>query len=287
MDCSENLIFVEPTPVARRLLWHLYSVGPRRLTEADLHPGLEKPGAHLFWVTSGEGDLEYRSRRFRLRPGNEVWLVDMMSCRAYIPAPGSALTIAGLRFGGPGLALWHEEMGEQENAEFALDDPHLAIRALAELRRLVQRKAASWEWQVHLSITGLLGSLLMSRGLLNSPQPELPASVTRVLSVISADPARSWKAAELAKVGQICYSGLRAQFHAAGQGTIHQNIQRVRLDRIRLLLADDRLSIKEVARRMNFSSEFYFSHFFRRLTGITPTQYRMHQKGAGRDNVAA
>jgi AraC-like DNA-binding protein len=287
MDGSDNLIFVDPTPVARRLLWHLYSIGTRRLTEADRHCGLEKPGAHLFWVTSGEGELEYGSRRFRLHPGKEVWLVDMKSPRAYVPAPDSDLTLEGIRFGGPGLEFWHEEMREHENAGFALEDPAVGMRTQAELLRLVKRQDAGWEWQVHLAITGLLGLLLSSRELLTSPQPELPASVVRVLNAISTDPARSWKAGELAQVGRISYSGLRAQFHAAGKGTIHQNIQRVRLDRSRLLLADTRLSIKDVARRMNFSSEFYFSHFFRRQTGMTPTQYRLHLRRGAADKVAA
>src|ERR1039458_3503975 len=69
---ADNLIFVDPSPVARRLLWHLFSIGVRRVEQTDRHERFEKPGAHLFWVQSGEGELEYRSRRFRLRRGGEV-----------------------------------------------------------------------------------------------------------------------------------------------------------------------------------------------------------------------
>jgi AraC-like DNA-binding protein len=67
-------------------------------------------------------------------------------------------------------------------------------------------------------------------------------------------------------------------FQTTGQGTIHQHIQQARIDQSRLLLADKRLSIKDVARQLDFSSEFYFSHFFRRHTGMTPTEFRMHLK---------
>jgi hypothetical protein len=170
MDYSENLVFVEPSPVARRLLWHLHSIGTRRLVEKDRHERFEKPGAHLFWVKSGAGELEYRSRTFRLRRGKDVWLVDMNSPRTYIPATGQHLTIAGFRFGGPGLEFWHEEMRDHENAEFTLEDMRFARRTQAELLRLVHRKPAGWEWQVHLAITNLLGLMLMSRKLLTSPQ---------------------------------------------------------------------------------------------------------------------
>lgn len=275
----ENLIFVDPSPVARRLLWHIFSIGSRRLQQEDRHEKFEKPGAHLFWVQSGEGELEYRSRRFQLRRGGEVWIVDMNSPRTYIPTPGRHLTIAGFRFGGPGLEFWHEEMRDHENAEFTLDDLRFATQMQAELLRLVRRKPAGWEWQVHLSITQLLGKMLMSRELLTSPHDDLPAPVVRVLNAISANPARDWKAAELAVVGKVSYSGLRAMFRTSGQGTIHQHIQRARLDQARLLLADKRLSIKDVAGQLSFSSEFYFSHFFRHSTGMTPTEFRQHLKG--------
>jgi AraC-like DNA-binding protein len=275
----DHLTFVDPAPVARRLLWHLFSIGSRRIDQTDRHERFEKPGAHLFWVQSGEGELEYKSRRFRLRRGGEVWLVDMNSPRTYIPSPGRHLTIAGFRFGGPGLEFWHEEIRDHENAQFTLDDLRFAARTQQEMLRLVRRKPVGWEWQVHLAITHLLGKLLMSRELLTSPHAELPAPVVRVLNAISTNPSRDWKAIELAAVGKVSYSGLRAFFRSSGQGTIHQHIQRARLDQSRLLLADKRLSIKDVAGQLNFSSEFYFSHFFRHHTGMTPTEFRQHLKG--------
>jgi AraC-like DNA-binding protein len=58
------------------------------------------------------------------------------------------------------------------------------------------------------------------------------------------------------------------------QESIHEFLQRMRLDQARQLLCDRRLAIKEVSARLNFSSEFYFSRFFRRNTGISPRQFR-------------
>jgi len=276
---ADNLIFVDPSPIARRLLWHLFSIGSRRMTAPDRHERFEKPGAHLFWTQSGEGELEYKTTHFHLNRCKKIWLVDMAKPRVYIPAPERHLTITGFRFGGPGLEFWHEEFRDEENAEFTLDDFGFVTRMQNELVRLVRRRPAGWEWQVHLRITEMLGRLLMSRDLLTSPQAELPVPVMRVLNAISANPLRDWKAKELAAIGKVSYSGLRALFNEVGQGTIHEHIQRARLDQSRLLLADKRLSIKDVAVQLNFSSEFYFSHFFRHHTGLTPTEFRQHLKG--------
>ena len=278
-NSADKLIFVDPSPVARRLLWHLFSIGSRRVTQSDRHERFEKPGAHLFWVQSGEGELEHKSSRFGLKRGRSVWLVDMSKPRTYIPVPGRHLAISGFRFGGPGLEFWHEAIHDEENPEFAVDDFRFVTRAHSELLRLVRRRPAGWEWQVHVVITNLLGKLLMSRGLLTSPHAELAPPVVRVLNAIAANPLRDWKARELAAIGKVSYSGLRAAFQKSGQGTVHEHIQRARLDQSRLLLADKRLSIKDVAGQLSFSSEFYFSHFFRHHTGMTPTEFRRHLKG--------
>ena len=278
-SAAEHLTFVEPSPIARRLLWHLFSIGSRRLDKPDHHESFEKPGAHLFWVQSGEGELEHESGRFALKRGRKVWLVDMRQPRTYIPAPKRHLTITGFRFGGPGLEFWHEEIRGGETSEFTMTDFGFVKRTQTELLRLVRRRPTGWEWQIHVVITNMLGKLLMSRNLLVSPHAELPAPVVRVLNAISANPLRDWKAKELASIGKVSYSGLRALFHEAKQGTIHEHIQRARLDQARFLLADKRLSVKDVAAQLNFSSEFYFSHFFRHHTGMTPTEFRQHLKG--------
>jgi len=273
---SGNLVFAEPSPVARRLLWHVYSIGSRRLKEPDHHEPFEKPGAHLFWVQSGEGELEHEKGHCSLRRGRKIWMADMSKPRTYIPAPERHLTISGFRFGGPGLEFWHEEMKGNENSEFTLDDPAFVHQKHNELLRLMRRRLAGWEWQVHVVITDLLGKLLMSRHLLDSPHAELPTPVARVLNAISANPLRDWKARELAAIGKVSYSGLRDLFQKSGQGTIHEHIQRARLDQARLLLADDRLSVKDVAAQLSFSSESYFSHFFRRRAGVSPAAFRKH-----------
>lgn len=44
------------------------------------------------------------------------------------------------------------------------------------------------------------------------------------------------------------------------------------------LLANDKLSIREVGEYLNFSSPSSFSHFFKRHTKLSPTQYRMTLK---------
>jgi AraC-type DNA-binding domain-containing proteins len=47
----------------------------------------------------------------------------------------------------------------------------------------------------------------------------------------------------------------------------------LKLVKEKIILTD--LSMKEIAYSLNFSDEYYFSHFFKKHTGITPTKYRL------------
>lgn len=200
----------------------------------------------------------------------------MSKPRTYIPEPTRNLTLTGFRFGGPGLEFWHEQIGGNHQSEFAIENFEIVRRSQYELLRLVKKRPLGWEWQVHVIITNLLGQLLMSRKLLVSPQAELPLPIARVLNAIAANPLKDWKAKELGTVAKVSYSSLRTMFRNSDQGTLHHHIQQLRLDHARLLLTDRRLSIKDVAAQLNFSSEFYFSHFFRKQTGICPRRFREH-----------
>ena len=120
--------------------------------------------------------------------------------------------------------------------------------------------------------------IVSSGGLLVSPRAEMPPPVLRVLNALAANSLRDWKAAELTAAAKVSYSVLRAFFQKLGQVTIHENIHHVRLDQSRLLLTDEWLSVKAVAAQLNFSNEFYFSHFFRQHTHMSPTEFRRRLK---------
>ena len=271
---EKNLVHVESSPLARRLLWHLYSLAATRLTKTETHEPFEKPGAHLFWVLSGQGTLELETGKFPLKAGCSVWFVDMNQRRAYVPSPGKSLSFYGIRLGGPALEMWHEVLGGKRNPHISIDEMPFFRRSRREFHRLVTRKPVHWEWEVHSLLTQLLGKLLVARGLLDSGRSELPVPVRRVLNSVEADPRRDWRARKLAEMTGISYSGLRALFRQTQGETLHSYLQHVRLDQARLLLADLRLSVKQVAQQLQFSSEFYFSHFFHRACGLTPSEFR-------------
>jgi AraC-like DNA-binding protein len=266
-----QLCFAEPSPEARRLLWYVLSIGSVSRDEPERHDGLDKAGLFLFRVVAGTGRLELRGNQHRLTGGQDCWLVDLRHPRIYLPDDGKTLRTEGVRFSGPGAEAWLELLGT--HPVFTLPPGTLRLR-LGRLRHLVQRRPPQYEWAVHSELTDLWGGLLAARGVFIMPKTTVPPPVARVLDAVFADPARNWRARDLAVVAGVSYSRLRDHFQSARGETLHQFLQRTRLDLARRLLGDQRLAIKEVARRLNFSSEFHFSRFFHRGSGMSPTQFR-------------
>ena len=283
-----ELYLVDPTPRSRRLFLHLLSIGSVTLDEPDQHQGLDKPGAHLFWVDSGKGILEVPEqwihsgkgilelpkKTYQLARSPRCWLVDMKRPRTYAPVAGKRIRNTGWRFGGPELEAWREELGKE--IEFTLEESDFGAiqKATQKMSSLVRQRPAGYEWEVHVLITQVLGRLMKQRGVFSSPQLEVPKPLARAISLVMADQSRHWQVPELAEAAGASRSGLQRMFKLFQQESIHEFLLRMRLDQARQLLCDRRLAVKEVSARLNFSSEFYFSRFFRRKTGMSPRQFR-------------
>lgn len=270
-----RLCLLDPSNNARRLLLHMLSIGSACRTEPEHHKGFEKPGIHLFWVLSGSGYLDVHGTTIKLYPGAVCWLVDMSKPRTYRPADGSRLVTEGLRFYGPNIEAWWEVLKKSNEIQLGkMTALALLRRTFKKLEELVNRRPAGYEWKIHLFLTEVMGCLLASQGILSSQQNERPIAVCRIIDTVLAEPIRDWRVSELAeRIGMSC-SGLRALFKRVQHEGIHDFLQRVRLDSARLLLCDRNLSVKQIAEHLNFSSEFYFSHFFRSGTGMSPRQFR-------------
>ena len=266
-----QLRFAEPSPEARRLLWHVLSIGSVWRDEPERHAGSDKAGLFLFRVAAGRGHLEMQGTRYRLVRGQDCWLVDLRHPRSYLPAEDKPLRTDGVRFSGPGAEAWLELLGP--DPVFTLPSGMLRLR-LGRLRGLVHRRPPEYEWAVHSELTALWGELLAARGVFTMPKAAMPPPVARVLEAVLADPARDWQAQKLAGIAAISYSRLRHHFQRTQGETLHAFLQRTRLDLARRLLSDRRLAIKEVAQQLHFSSEFHFSRFFHRAAGMSPTHFR-------------
>jgi AraC family transcriptional regulator len=109
----------------------------------------------------------------------------------------------------------------------------------------------------------------------------------RVLDYISAHVADEITLAELARV--TCLS----TFHFARRFTLaigvppHRYISRMRLENAMAEIAAGRLPLAQIALNARFSSQASFTRAFRRATGMTPAEYRLHRRGSSAQILSA
>ena len=272
---------LDPSRVARRLLWHVLSIGTVSRDEPEEHAGMDKAGLFLFRIKSGSGALELSGERHELKRGSSWWLLDLAKPRRYMPDPGTPLVTMGVRFSGAGIDAWREE-AFGSRAVLLFSSPHDSAqlrKAADELLRLAPGATNVSEWRMHEIITGVLGVLLNSGNMLNTKQPAAHSPTRRVIDAVQANPGRDWHVAELCTLAGISYSSLRTHFKASQGETLHHYLQRTRLEQARWRLTDMRLSVKEIALQLNFSSEFYFSRWFHLAAGMSPSRFRAMLRG--------
>jgi AraC-like DNA-binding protein len=99
-------------------------------------------------------------------------------------------------------------------------------------------------------------------------------NLERAAAEIMANPFQKISIAGLAKRNGLSANRLKFLFKEQFGMTIHRFILKIRMDNANRLITHTRLSIRDIALQIGYSSIATFSAFFKRKMGLTPTQLR-------------
>ena len=105
------------------------------------------------------------------------------------------------------------------------------------------------------------------------------ADVSAALRFIREHADKSIQVNDVLQILCVSRRTLYAKFRKALGRSVHDEIVRVRLARIKSLLTDTQLSISRIAKIMNFTGPDKLFRFFIRETGKTPTEFRKDTVG--------
>ncbi len=103
--------------------------------------------------------------------------------------------------------------------------------------------------------------------------------VAEVKAILSRAPTDRLSVAQLASEVALSPNYLSTLFHRETGMTIRQFVDLSRVEASKPLLSDPRQSIKQVAHALGYASQQHFSRVFRRVTGMSPRQYRVAVHG--------
>ena len=108
-------------------------------------------------------------------------------------------------------------------------------------------------------------------------QSEECESVTKAKAVVLAHLDDELSLSHVAKVVNVSAGYFSEIFHKTAGLTFTDYVARMRVEKVKLLLADSRLQITAIALDTGFKSISQFNRVFKRVTGQSPRQYRLEQ----------
>lgn len=106
----------------------------------------------------------------------------------------------------------------------------------------------------------------------------LPSHLNRVVDYIESTIQRCPTIDEIAATCDVSSAHLRRAFKNTTGRTIHDYVEKVRLNKAKALLSDTDLPLKEISYRLGFAASSTFSSVFRKLQGETPSDYRFRTR---------
>lgn len=110
--------------------------------------------------------------------------------------------------------------------------------------------------------------------------------VSEVINFLSARISEPVSVAELAEHVSMSPSAFAHMFRDVTGMSPYQFFKRMRLDRARVLLVEQELTVSEVSRRVGYSSLSHFITEFKRHFGVTPRAYADSQRNSVAFNIA-
>ena len=162
-----------------------------------------------------------------------------------------------------------------------LDPDQLLANHLRQVSRHVHYRRPGYALRAQAAFLDLIGLVATSQGLESrlrlvreSSEPasagDLVARIDRYIRSRIDEPLR---VAQLAGHAGLSPSAFAHAYSPLAGESPHRTIVRVKIETAKKLLVNERLTVREVARRLGYSSEFQLSRSFKRFEGVSPTAY--------------
>lgn len=283
---GKNTIPPFPAPSnlsSRHVGWHGIAMESFNDVPACSIPEHEHPIHMLNLHKSGRAKCEWttegRTRRAEHGPGSLYLLPTGTRDRFTRSAPTSHLTLVMTPYF---LSRALEETAHLADVElvpnWSLLDPHISSLMLTLSSDLKDGSPAGPLYGESLGVA--LAHYLIRRhsvrairqGVYKGGMPTL--RLNRVLDFMRqnyAKETRLWELAQLAGMSPHYFCDL---FKKSTGLTPHQYLVRCRIDQAKILLRGREFGISQIAKATGFADQSHFSKVFRRIVGVTPTQFR-------------
>lgn len=281
-------------PATTRFLTSLYGVAPEPLRdmflsvvragtlEAGLDHRIERdyyPGHELIYCYSGTGWARLGGKSYELKPGSLLW-VNCHHPHGYGASRTDPWQVDWVRVEGPTMERVWSHLRVDAQPVFPsvpADKARPVFQRIFSQMQSAAPAAAPW---IHAEVSTLVALVADSRQQHPvGPLDDLPAAIERVLQHLRIYYHKSIRVSDLAAMAGMSPSHFTRTFRSAIGSAPIDWLRHYRINQARRRLLESRDPVKEVARQVGYSDQFYFSKDFKRYTGMAPSDFRSTEGG--------
>lgn len=126
--------------------------------------------------------------------------------------------------------------------------------------------------ELQISYTNHLKNIIVS--IINSREQELDGLISNAIKYINNNYDKNISLDDVAKETNMSYHYFSKFFKESLGKNFVDYLTELRIDKSKELLKKENISIKEVCYKIGYSDPNYFSKIFKKITGMTPTEYK-------------
>ena len=114
----------------------------------------------------------------------------------------------------------------------------------------------------------------ISRAYMSQDESNASEKLENLRREIARDPKRDWNLGLMAKTCGYSESRFSAIYRKLYSVSPISDLIKFRIDNAKSLLSYSTITVSDIAEEVGFSSLYYFSKYFKKIVGISPTEYR-------------
>ena len=236
------------------------------------------PGHEFILCLNGAGWLQVAGRRHSVAAGDLLW-VNCHHPHQYGAAQHDPWELYWIRVEGRPLDRLAKLLDARTQPVFSGFDLQFARTAFEQVFDHLESGRACDAAHVNAAVAALLAATFETRlGDARELRPDLPQPVQRALEHMRLHFHTPVRVIDLAALAGMSESHFSRQFKASIGTSPIDWLRRERITQAKRRLAESDDAIKEIARQAGYTDQFFFSKDFKRMTGLTPSQFRDQER---------
>ena len=236
------------------------------------------PGHELILCLAGHGWVQVAGKRHDVAPGQLVW-INCHHPHTYGADPNDPWEVYWVRVEGRSLDRLAQLLEVRSLPVLhGFDAPGSMVEFERSFLYLEGNRPCDAA-HVNAAISAIIAMAFDAR--LSDPdliRPDLPLPVQRALEKMRLYFHQPIRVVELAHLAGMSESHFSRQFKAAIGTSPIDWLRRERINQAKRRLIESDDPVKEIARQVGYADQFFFSKDFKRMTKLTPTQFRDEER---------